>query len=71
MQQHSTCTPSRLAAGLMQMINAVCRVVPEVPLGSSQRELVYRLGSVGQDCQMLLWDMAITEEAVAAMGPPG
>eukprot|EP00891_Asterochloris_glomerata_P009904 jgi/Astpho2/9904/Aster-06616 len=46
-------------------------VVPEVPLGSSQRELVYRLGSVGQDCQMLLWDMAITEEAVAAMGPPG
>ena len=47
------------------------RVMPEVPLGSSQREQVYRLGSVGQDCQILLWDMAITEEAVAAMGPPG
>ena len=71
MQKQSPCTPSRQAAGLMQMINAVCRVVPEVPLGSSQRELVYRLGSVGQDCQLLLWDMAITEEAVAAMGPSG
>ena len=55
----------------MQVVDAVRRVVPEVPLGSSQRELVYRLGSVGQDCQLLLWDMAITEEAVAAMGPPG
>ena len=55
----------------MQMVNAVRRVVPEVPLGGSQREVVYRLGSVGQDCQLLLWDMAITDEAVAAMGPPG
>lgn len=34
------------------------------PGGGSDR--VYRLASVGQDCQLALWDVVVSEEAVAA-----
>ena len=29
-------------------------------------ESVYRLASVGQDCQLLVWEFAASEEAAAA-----
>lgn len=30
------------------------------------RDRVYRLASIGQDCQLALWDIVVTEESVAA-----
>lgn len=36
------------------------------PLGPGGGERVYRLASVGQDCQLALWDVVVSEEAVAA-----
>ena len=33
---------------------------------SGSEDRVYRLASVGQDCQLALWDVVVTEEAVAA-----
>lgn len=35
-------------------------------LGPGGEERVYRLASVGQDCQLALWDVVVSEEAVAA-----
>ena len=34
------------------------------PAGGADR--VYRLASVGQDCQAALWDVVVSEETVAA-----
>jgi hypothetical protein len=34
------------------------------PAGGADR--VYRLASVGQDCQLALWDVVVSEESVAA-----
>ena len=31
-----------------------------------ERDRVYRLASMGQDCQLALWDIVVTEESVAA-----
>jgi hypothetical protein len=39
---------------------------PALGLGPSGGGRVYRLASVGQDCQLALWDIVVTEEAVAA-----
>lgn len=35
------------------------------------RETTYRVGSVGQDCQLLLWDFVITDEFAASAAAPG
>lgn len=39
---------------------------PAPALVSGGEERVYRLASVGQDCQLALWDVVVSEEAVAA-----
>lgn len=36
------------------------------PLGAGEADRVYRLASVGQDCQLALWDVVVSEETVAA-----
>ncbi|XP_042385242.1 probable catabolite repression protein creC isoform X1 [Zingiber officinale] len=37
----------------------------------AEQNVVYRFGSVGQDSQLLLWDLAIDELVVPLYGPPG
>ena len=33
---------------------------------AGEADRVYRLASVGQDCQLALWDVVVSEEALAA-----
>ena len=46
-----------------QAADAAAGAAP-APAGGADR--VYRLASVGQDCQLALWDVVVSEESVAA-----
>ena len=45
--------------------------IPRDTSSSAGGEAIYRLASVGQDCQLLLWDVVVCEDTLAAAAPSG
>lgn len=40
---------------------------PSAPVHSAGADTLYRLASAGQDCQLLLWDVEVSEDTLAAV----